>query len=237
MSIDHHALPALTPSAIVVEQDQPRLPARLSAPERGMATTLVRWLAALALVMINILLFMLILLVAALPSPMSQLGSGLQGLAATPDRLAQTITAGSAALRQELVDRLDPSHPPRHPIAYDVEFSNWSRVGIGGAVVASSQNQLTLVDVRRRADAVGREQSYYAVVRQQQSEVRVTTLFGIPLHRESGQVERVLYQGESFVVGDAAYKVNWVGNDPGEIAVAQYRRREDVPATLKFTTP
>ncbi len=209
-----------------------------SAAQRAPLSTLaVRWLAASALAMVNILLFMLILFVASLTAPMGQFAGGLQGLAAAPDRLASTIATRSNELRQEIVDRLDPAHPPRYPIAYDVEFSALARVGIGDVVAASPQTQRVLVDVRRRADATTREQATYAVIRQRLIQPRVTTLFGVPIRADNGEVERVLYQGESFVIGDAAYKVNWVSQGPSEIAIAQYRRPEERPATVKFTAP
>ncbi len=198
---------------------------------------LVRWLAATALALVNILLLMLIILVASLPSPVGGLAGGLQGLTAARDRFAHNVSARSAELRQELADRFDASHPPRHPIDYDVEFNAWTRVGTGGIVATSPQSQLVLVDVRRREDAATREQAHYAVVRQQLATARVTTVFGVPVRTETGEVDRFLYQGESFQLGDAFYKVNWVNPDSSEIAVAQYRRREDVPATLKFTAP
>ncbi len=198
---------------------------------------LVRWLAATALALVNVLLFMLIILAASLPSPLGGLAGGLRGLTAAPDRLAHSLSARSAELRQELADRFDPAHPPRHAMSYDVESSAWLRVGMGGIVATSPRSQLTLVDVRPREDATAREQAYYAVLRQQLAAPQVTMLFGVPVRTDTGEVDRVLYQGESFQMGDVAYKVNWVGHDPSEIAVGQYRRHEDVPATLKFTAP
>jgi hypothetical protein len=194
----------------------------------------VRVLAAIALTLVNVLLVMLIILVTSLPPAAAQLSGGLQGLTAAPDRLAHALGVRSADVLQELTDLVDPAHPPRQPLSHDVEFGAWTRVSVGGVVAASEKHQLTLAEVRRRADAAG-DYASYAVVRQRLDTPRVTRIFDIPIRVDTGEVSHVIYKGESFRVGDAIYKVNWVSQDPAEIAVAQYRQPRNAPATLKIT--
>lgn len=201
---------------------------------------LIRSLAASALILVNALLIMLILVVMSLPPAVAQISGrlqGLQGITAAPDRLANALGGRSAEILQDLTDKLDPSHPPRYPLSQDVEFNAWSRVAVGGIVATSAQNQLTLVEIRRRPDAASGNFALYAVVQQRLGTPRVTALFGIPIRTDAGETNRVLFKGESFQLGDAYYKVNWVSVEPAEIAVAEYRRRQDVPAALKFVLP
>jgi hypothetical protein len=197
----------------------------------------IRSLAAVSLALVNVLLLVLIILVLSLLPTATQLGGGLQGLTSTPDRLAHALGTRSAELLQEVSDLLDPTHPPRQPLAQDVEFSAWNRVAVGDVVAASGTHQLTLGEVRRRADAASGDHAAYAIVRQRLETPRVTRIFDIPIRVDTGEMSYILYKGESFQVGEAFYKVNWVSPDPGEIAIAQYRRRQDVPTTLKFALP
>jgi hypothetical protein len=197
----------------------------------------IRVLAGLALVLVNVLLVMIVMLVLSLPPAVAQLGGGLQGLTGSPERLAHAFAARSAELVQEFTDVLDPTHPPRQPLAQDVEFIGWTRVGVGGVVATSGQNQLTLAEVRRRPDASSADHAAFAVIRQSAGNPRITTIFGVPIQWSGRDSSQSLFKGESFQVGDTFYKVNWVSAEPAEIAVAQYRRRSDVPSALKFVAP
>jgi hypothetical protein len=197
----------------------------------------VRALAASALLLVNVLLVMVIYLVMSLPPAAAQFGGGLQGLTAAPDRIVHALGERSTEIVRDLTDRLDPAHPPRQPLKQDVEFNAWTRVPVGAAVATSASNQLTLVEVRRRGGDASGELTHYAVVRQRVGTPQVTTILGIPIRLGNGDTTHVLYKGESFQLGEAYYKVNWVSVDPAEVAVAEYRRRQDVPATLKFAIP
>jgi hypothetical protein len=197
----------------------------------------IRSLAAVALSLVIVLLLVLIALAAYLLPTAAQVGGGIQGLTSAPDRLTHGLGVRSAELLQDVADLVDPAHPPRQALRHDVEFDAWNRIPVGGVVATSGMHHVTLVEVRRREDATSGDYVSYAVVRQRMDAPRVIRIFDAPIRVERGEVSHVLFKGESFQVGEAAYKVNWVSRETGEIAVAQYRRRQDVPGALKFVLP
>ncbi len=82
---------------------------------------------------------------------------------------------------------------------------------------------MTLVDIRSRSDAVSPNEADFAVVESALITPRETRVLGLPVFRDDGRRLHYLYKGESFRLGDAYYKVNWVSAEPPELAVAQYR--------------
>ncbi|MHB1132673.1 MAG: hypothetical protein ACYC4L_09840 [Chloroflexota bacterium] len=147
--------------------------------------------------------------------------------------------AGAAAERardqaQGLRDQFDPAHPPREALALDPEFAELRRLPLGGEVAAGAEYRLALRAIERRGDAAAPAQAQYAVVQRQFITPREQRVLGVVVGVDRGEADYYLYQGESFRVGRAYYKVNWVSTEQQEMAILRYRSADGLTAPLKF---
>jgi hypothetical protein len=93
---------------------------------------------------------------------------------------------------------------------------------------------LTVQAMRRREFAESPDTSLYAVVHAELRQPRETRVFGQVVRSESDPHDHVVYKGETFRIGGALYRVNWISQEENTIAIARYRHPDVVSAPLKF---
>ncbi len=159
--------------------------------------------------------------------PWRPLGDQVSGAVA---RTAQAAAASGQAVR----DAFDPSHPPREALRQDTEFDALQIVAVGEPLGTTSESQVALARIAKRADASDAATAQYAVVRRTLLTPQARRVLGVPLGEDNGEQERYLYQGQSFRLGDHYYKVNWVSVDRQQMAIARYRSADGVIGSLVF---
>jgi hypothetical protein len=152
------------------------------------------------------------------------------------DRLGGAA-AGAARVvggaQQALENATDPNHPPSG-LAYDTEFSALQVWHVGERLPDGSTYVFTLQSIRRRDGAASPETALYAVVHAELRQPRETRLLGQLIHSDSDPHNYALYKGESFRIGRAIYRVNWVSQEDNALAAGTYRTPDAVSAALKF---
>jgi len=180
---------------------------------------LIRLLGAAVLLLLVTLLTILVVIITNLAG-IGRVGDDLGG------RARNAVDSAGATLQrsaQRVTDRFDPAHLPREPLAYDAEFSQLATTTVGSDIVQGSSHVLTLVEIRSRSDTSDPNETNFAVVESRLVTPRETTVLGVTVLRDEERRTDYLYKAESFRVGDAYYKVNWIAAAPPEIAVARYR--------------
>jgi hypothetical protein len=180
---------------------------------------LLRLFAALALLLLIALLAVLVLLASSLAG-VGQVGDNLGGRA---QGALGSLSSALTRAQQTVTDRFDPSHPPREVLPYDTEFVDFAREPVGSVVGQTETQALSLVDVRPRSAAANANEAEYAVLESALLGPRETRILGLTVFRDEGRQIFYVYKGESFRLGDAYYKVNWVSETPPEIALGRYR--------------
>ena len=190
----------------------------------------LRALAALAMLLLVALLVVILLAAISLFGVAGQVGSGFGGLGGVVERAG----AGVTRVTQGLADGLDPAHPPREALVKDTEFDELTRLNVGTALGKSSDYVFTIAEIKRRDGAASADEGQYAVVKRRYETARETRVLGLVVRTDRGEAEYYLYKGESFRLGRAYYKVNWVSLDRQQVAVARYRDVDGVRAPLKL---
>ncbi len=194
---------------------------------------LLVWGLAATVLAIGIILCALALVVLA--SATSLLGGG--PLRPVGERLGQAVEQTSQELAragQAAADTLDPTHPPREALRQDAEFDALQVVGVGEVLGQTAGSRLELASIARRADAASPDTAQYAVVRRTLVAPRPREVLGLRLGEERGEREHYLYKGQSFRLGSAYYKVNWVSVDRQQVAIARYRSADGLLGKLAF---
>jgi hypothetical protein len=191
----------------------------------------LRLLGLLALLML-IALLALMLVLASNIAGMGSVGDNLTGRARGYIDSAAELLQRAA---RDVGDRFDPSHPPRNPMAHDTEFVALTRVPVGGVIGRTATRSVTLVEVRQQPTPPGPDAAEYAVLESALLTSRATSILGVSVLRNDERATHFVYKGESFRLGAAYYRVNWVSVGSNEVAVAQYRAL-DPNAALKFQT-
>jgi hypothetical protein len=145
---------------------------------------------------------------------------------------AQAGRALSGA-QQALQNVTDPNHPPSG-LTYDTEYSALLTWHVGERLPESSQYVLTLQAVRRREGAESPDVGQYAVIHAELRQPRETRIGGVVLRSDSEPHDYVVYKGETFRIGRAVYRVNWVSQEASALAAGVYRHPDAVSAPLKF---
>jgi hypothetical protein len=189
--------------------------------------------AGLGVVALGLLLAMLLVLLAVL----QQVGAAPRAISDLGGR-ASELSSGAARVvgetAQSARDALDPTHPPRGPLAYDVELDELRIVAVGGSLATHPERDLTLRAVEKRVGATSPETAQYAAVVDRLKTPRETRVLGVVVSRSDDAKQRVLYKGQLFRVGRALYKVNWVGFESGQVAIGRMRSAESAIGELVF---
>jgi hypothetical protein len=195
----------------------------VSAPRRGVLGTLLQVVGLLVLLgLLAGVVLVLFALFSAINMP-AQAAGGLQ--------------ARLSALGQSLQAAADPTHPPAG-LSYDAEYAALTVLGVGEALPGGTAYQLTVLDVKKRSDgAPSPDTAQYAVIRAVLRQPRETRLFGQVVRSDNDQHDVAVYKGETFRVGRALYRVNWISDAERRMAIATYRHPDDISAPLKFDYP
>jgi hypothetical protein len=180
------------------------------------------------LVLLAILAGVLLVLfaVASLVSVPGQVAGGLGGVT------SQASRAVSGA-QQALQNVTDPNHPPVG-LTYDNEFSALQIWHVDEHLPGGSQYAFTLTAIKRRDGADAPDTAQYAVIHAELRQPRETRLLGQLIRSDSDPHDYVVYKGETFRIGHAVYRVNWISDADSAVAIATYRKPDSVTAALKF---
>lgn len=180
--------------------------------------------AVIGLLLVVILVVVLLTLVQVVTVTNQTAGS----LTERAGQAAATTGRTLAGVAQDLVDRFNPSHPPRVALAQDTEFEALRLLQLGDTIGETGEYEFVLTGIRRRDGVTTPDTAQYAVVTRRYRVPRETKLLGVTVRVDRGETEYVLDRGESFRIGQAVYKVNWVSAERGQVAIA--RLKPPVPA-------
>lgn len=141
-----------------------------------------------------------------------------------------TVVTGA---QQALQDAADPNHPPRG-LVYDTEFGSLQVFHSGDGLPGGTTYVLTVQAIKRRENAESPDTALYASIHAQLRQPRETRVLGQLVRSDADAHDYALYKGESFRIGRTVYRVNWVSDTEGSLAVASYRHPDGVTAPLKF---
>jgi len=153
-------------------------------------------------------------------------GSRLGGVASEASRAV-------SGAQQALQNATDPNHPPTGLI-YDNEFSALPVWHVGEGLPGGSQYVVTLQTIKRRDGADSPDTAQYAVFHAQLRQPRETRVLGQLLRSDPDAHDYVLYKGETFRIGRALYRVNWISQEEMAIAAGVLRHPDATTVTLKF---
>jgi len=212
--------------------DEPR-PIRIETPSRSVLGSALQVVMLLLLLCVLAAVMLLLFAVASLVNVPAQVGGGVgAGLTGVASQTGRAVTGAQQAVQSAV----DPNHPPTG-LVNDNEFSALSVWRTGDQLPGGSQYAVTLQGIKRREGADSADTSQYAVVRAELRQPRETRLFGQLVRSDSEPHDYVLYKGETFRLGRALYRVNWVSQDEDALAAATYRNPDAVSAPLKFDYP
>jgi hypothetical protein len=169
------------------------------------------------LLMLSVLAGMVVVLFAVLsllstPGRVAgDLGSRLGGVSAE----AQRAVSGA---QQALQNVTDPNRPTR----------------VNERLPDSREYAITVKAIQRREGAETPDTALYAVIHAELKQPRETRVLGQLLRSDSDPRDHVVYKGETFRIGGALYRVNWISQEDNAVAVARYRHPDAVSAPLKF---
>jgi hypothetical protein len=153
-------------------------------------------------------------------------GSELGGAAASAQRAVSSA-------QQAIQDATDPTHPPTG-LSYDTEFSALQTWHVGDRLPDATDYTLTLQAIHRRDGATTPQTALYAVVHAELRQPHEIRVLGQLLRSDSDPHDYVLYTGQSFRIGRALYRVNWVSQESSAMAAGIYRTPDSVSAPLVF---
>lgn len=145
---------------------------------------------------------------------------------------AQAGRAVSGA-QQALQNVTDPNRPPTG-LAYDTEYTALQTWRVGEQLPGGAQYVLSVQSIRRRDGTDSPDTGLFAVVHAELRQPRETRVLGQLLRSDSDGHDYVVYKGESFRVGRAWYRVNWISQEAASMAAGVYRHPDAVSSPLKF---
>jgi hypothetical protein len=205
----------------------------LSAPaatRRGILGTAVQTVVLLLLLAILAGVLLVLFAVASLLNVPGQVAGGVGG---SLSGVASQATRAVGGAQQALQNATDPNHPPSGLI-YDTEFNQLQVWKVGQPLAEGSQYKLSMQSIQRREGTDSPDTALYAVMHAELRQPRETRLLGQLLRSDSDPHDHVVYKGETFRIGRALYRVNWISQEDGSLAAATYRHPDAVSAPLKF---
>jgi hypothetical protein len=179
---------------------------------------------------------LVIILLLAILAGVAMVVFAMSALLNVPSGVGARLTGVGAAVsgaQQALQNATDPNHPPSG-LAYDTEFNALQVFHVGDGLPGGTQYVLTVQAIRRRDNADSPDTALYTTMHAQLRQPRETRILGQVLRSEADPHDYAVYKGESFRIGRAVYRVNWVSDAEAGIALATYRNPDAVTAALKF---
>ena len=207
--------------------DPPRpAPPPPAAPTGSALATAMRAVLLLLLLCVLAVAVLAVVAFASLLNAPNQVAGGLSGA-------SSQATHALGGVQQALQNATDPNHPPTG-LTYDTEFTALTTWRAGEHLPDGAQYILTLQSIQRRQGADSPDTALYAVVHAELRQPRETRLLGQLIRSDSDPHDYIVYKGESFRIGGAIYRVNWVSQEQNAMAAGTYRSPDAVSAPLKF---
>ena len=203
---------------------------RVTAPRRGIVGTAVQVVILLLLLSILAGVVLMLFAVLSLVNAPGQLAGGVTtGLSGVTSEASRAVSSAQQALE----NATDPNHPPSG-LTYDNEFSALALWHVGDALPGGSQYVLTLQTIKRRAGADSPDTALYAVIHSQLRQPHETRILGQLVRSDADLHDYVIYKGETFRIGRAVYRVNWISEAEAAAAAGTLRHPDAATAPLKF---
>ena len=122
-------------------------------------------------------------------------------------------------------------------LTYDNELASLHVWHVGDGLPGGSEYVLTLQGIKRREGADSPNTALYAVVHAQLRQPRETRLLGQLVRSDADPHDLVVYKGETFRIGHALYRVNWISQDEASLAAGALRHPDAATQSLKFDYP
>ena len=186
----------------------------------------------LLLLLLSILAGVVLMLFAVLSlvnAPGQLAGGVTTGLGGVASEASRAVSGAQQALQ----NATDPNHPPTG-LTYDNEFSALPVWHVGDGLPGGSQYVLTLQAIRRRGGADSPDTALYAVVHAQLRQPRETRILGQLVRSDADPHDYLIYKGETFRIGRALYRVNWISEEDAAAAAGVLRHPDAATAPLKF---
>ena len=142
---------------------------------------------------------------------------------------ARAVGSASEALQRAA----DPNRPPTG-LTYDTEYTALHVWRVGDQLPPAAEYVLTLQAIRRREGAASADTALYAVIHAELRQPRETRLFGQLVRSDADPRDHVVYKGESFRIGRAVYRVNWISQEEASMAAGTLRRPDAASGALEF---
>jgi hypothetical protein len=205
-------------------------PVVVAAPPRSALGTVVQVVVLLLLLSILAAVLLMLFAVASLVNVPGQVAGGvgaqLGGVAAQASR-----AVGSA--EHALQNATDPNHPPVG-LVYDNELTALDVWHVGEGLPGGTQYVLTVQNINRREGTDSPDTALYAVIHAELRQPRETRILGQLIRSDSDPHDYAVYKGETFRIGHALYRVNWISQDQNAVAVGVLRHPDAVTSPLKF---
>lgn len=201
-----------------------------AAPRRSVIGTAIQ---AVILVMLLAILGAVILVLFAVASLVNVPGQVAGGVGAQLGGVATQASRAVSGAQQALQNATDPNHPPAG-LTYDNEFATLDTWHVGEGLPGGTQYVLTVRSIERRQGAGTPETALYAVVRAELRQPHEIRILGQLLRSDSDAHEYAVYKGETFRIGRALYRVNWISQEEYALAAGVLRRPDTVTQPLKF---
>ena len=137
------------------------------------------------------------------------------------------------AAQQAVQNVTDPNHPPTG-LVYDTEFTNLDVWHTGEGLPGGAQYVVVLQAIRRRDKSDSPDTALYAVFHAELRQPHETRLLGQLVRSDADPHDHVVYKGETFRLGHALYRVNWISQSDGAVAAGVVRQPDSVTQPLKF---
>jgi len=197
---------------------------------RGIVGTAVQVVILLLLLSILGTVVMLLLAVAPLVSVPGQVAGGVSSqLGGVASQAGRAVSSAQQAVQ----NATDPNHPPTG-LAYDNEFSALQVWRVGDGLPGGKDYVLVFQAIKRRDSADSPDTALYAVVHAALRQPHETRLLGQLIRSDGDPHDYVLYKGETFRIGRALYRVNWISQEESALAAGTYRSPDAVRSPLKF---
>ncbi len=194
-----------------------------------MATALQVVLLLLLLSILAGVVLMLFAVLSLVNAPGQLAGGVTTGLGGVASEASRAVSGAQQALQ----NATDPNHPPTG-LTYDNEFSALPVWHVGDELPGGSQYVLSLQAIRRRAGADSPDTALYALVHAQLRQPRETRILGQLVRSDADPHDYVIYKGETFRIGRALYRVNWISEEDAAAAAGVLRHPDAATAPLKF---
>jgi hypothetical protein len=196
-----------------------------TAPRSVVGTAIQVVILLLLLSILAAVVFVLFAVVSLVNVP-NQVAGGVGGVT------TQASHAVGAA-QQALQNATDPNHPPTG-LTYDTEFTQLDVWHVGDGLPGGTQYVLTLQSIKRREGADSPDTTLYAVIHAELRQPRETRILGQLVRSDSDPHDAVVYKGETFRIGRAVYRVNWISQDENAVGAGVLRHPDAVTQPLKF---